>query len=66
MWDTNINWLFVIIKQRPTRALYEEDDVIQVPEEHGANVEAQINDHDMEKDDNVNNTVEDDGTNRLI
>ena len=35
-------------------------------EEHGANVEVQVNDHEMEEDDNANNTIEDDGTNTLI
>ena len=46
--------------------IYEEDDIVQVPEEHGENVQVQVNDHDMEEDDNVNNIVEDDGTKTLI
>ena len=48
--DANINWLFVIIKQHPPRAPSKEDDIVQEPEEHGANVEVQVNDHDMEED----------------
>ena len=58
--------MFEIIKQSTPRELYKEDDAVQVPEEHGVNVEIQVNDHDMEDDDNDNNTFEDDGTNTLM
>jgi hypothetical protein len=57
--------LFVIIKERPPRGLHEEDEIIQAPEEHGTNIEVQVNDF-MEEDDHANNTVEDDGTKTLI
>jgi hypothetical protein len=44
----------------------EEDVVVQAPvQEHGANIEDQVNDP-MEEDDDANNTVEEDGTNILI
>ena len=40
--------------------------VVQVPiQEHGANIEDQVNDP-MEEDDDANNTIEEDGTNILI
>lgn len=57
--------MFVIIKERPPRGLHEEDEIIQAPEEHGTNIEVQVNDF-MEEDDHANNTVEDDGTKTLI
>jgi hypothetical protein len=44
----------------------EEDVVVQAPiQEHGANIEDQVNDP-MEEDDDANNTIEEDGTNILI
>jgi hypothetical protein len=44
----------------------EEDVVVQaLVQEHGANIEDQVNDP-MEEDDDANNTVEEDGTNILI
>jgi hypothetical protein len=59
--------LFVIIKERRPRELpMEEDVVVQVHvQEHGANIEDQVNDP-MEEDDDANNIVEEDGTNILI
>jgi hypothetical protein len=57
--------LFVIIREQSPRALRKKDDVIQVPKEHGVNIEVQVNDP-MKEDDHANNLVEDDGTNTLI
>ena len=55
-----------MIKKWSLRALYQEYDIVQVPEEHGENVEVEVNDHYMEEDDHANNIVEDDGKNTLI
>jgi hypothetical protein len=49
--------LFVIIKERRPRALHVEEDVVVQAhvQEHGANIEDQVNDP-MEEDDDANNT----------
>ena len=63
----NTTWLFVIIKERHPRELHvEEDVVVQVHvQEHGANIEDQVNDP-MEEDVDDNNTIEEHGTNIFI
>ena len=44
----------------------EENVVVQVVLECGANIEDQVNNDPMEEDDDANNIVEENGTNRLI
>ena len=64
---TYITWLFVIIKEWPPRALpMEEEVVVHIVLECGANIEDQANNDPMEANDDDNNTVEEDGTHRLI
>ena len=61
--------MFVIIQKQRLRELAMDEDVvvvIQAPtQEHGENIEYQVNDP-MEEDDDANNTVEEVGTNILI
>ena len=67
----NITLLFVIVKRNRPRALLEEEEVqfvqVHVDQEvlHGEIFCDRANDH-MEADNDANNTIEEDGTNRFI
>ena len=55
------------MKERPPREFpMEEEVVVHVVLEHGVNIEYQVNNDPMEEDADVNNTIEEGGTNRLI